>query len=137
MYDVNGGAMWGNKMDGIISYYRPDWHIDKKSPNVEIHIQKVKRKRTGGDQGWFPLRLDWNIKRYKDNFDNVPCNPDLARRVIESERNGIIPAATAQQINFIPDRSEEEARNRLYIPPASSKSELRDTEGNLIDDLPF
>lgn len=64
MYDLAGGAMWGNKVDQIISYYRPRFHEDKNSAEVEIYIQKVKRKRTGGQLGHFDLYLDWKTKRF-------------------------------------------------------------------------
>jgi len=64
MYDLAGGAMWGNKVDQIISYYRPRFHEDKNSKEVQIYIQKVKRKRTGGQLGHFDLFLDWKTKRF-------------------------------------------------------------------------
>lgn len=86
MYDIAGGAMWGNKCDQIISYYRPNFHIDKNSPEVQIHIQKLKRKRTGGQLGCFDLILLWSKKRYADPITNeTPCDPELAKKIIESE----------------------------------------------------
>ncbi len=44
MYDIAGGAMWGNKSDQILSYYRPNFHLNKNSPEVTIYVQKLKRK---------------------------------------------------------------------------------------------
>ncbi len=64
MYDLAGGAMWGNKIDNILSYYRPRFHEDKNSKEVEIWIQKIKRKRTGGQLGHCDLVLDWKTKRF-------------------------------------------------------------------------
>jgi twinkle protein len=79
MYDIAGGAMWGNKCDQILSYYRPQYHVDKNSPEVEIHIQKVKRKRTGGQLGSFPLNFVWSKKRFCYPIDSsMPCDPLLA-----------------------------------------------------------
>lgn len=76
MYDIAGGAMWGNKADQIISYYRPNYHVDKNSPEVTIYVQKVKRKRTGGQPGQFDLTLIWSRKRYADvALGEVPCDP--------------------------------------------------------------
>jgi len=76
MYDIAGGAMWGNKADQIISYYRPNYHVDKNSPEVTIYVQKVKRKRTGGQPGQFDLTLIWSKKRYADvTLGEVPCDP--------------------------------------------------------------
>ena len=51
MYDLHGGAMWGNKSDNIIIYHRPKFHENPSDPMVEIHVRKVKRKRTGGKHG--------------------------------------------------------------------------------------
>lgn len=79
MYDIAGGAAWGNKMDNIISYYRPNFHVDKNDPNVQIYIQKLKRKRTGGKLGDFPLVLMWQEKRYAEPILGYrPCDPKLA-----------------------------------------------------------
>ena len=85
MYDMAGGAMWGNKSDQIISYYRPNFHLDKSDTQVEVHIQKLKRKRTGGKLGAFSLRLDWKTKRYVDNSDTAYCDPIRARKFILHE----------------------------------------------------
>lgn len=86
MYDIAGGAMWGNKVDQIISYYRPQFHVDKNSPDVEIYIQKVKRKRTGGQLGSFPLKFNWNKKRFSNPISGaVPCDPYLASKHEQSE----------------------------------------------------
>ncbi len=80
MYDISGGAMWGNKVDQILSYYRPQYHVDKNSPEVEIHIQKTKRKRTGGQCGHFDLRMNWSKKRFSDpHTGESPCDPIAAK----------------------------------------------------------
>jgi twinkle protein len=77
MYDISGGAMWANKSDNIISYYRPNHHLDKTSPEVRIYIQKIKRRRTGGKPGEFDMRLNWEIKRFVDQFSGIPfLNPN-------------------------------------------------------------
>jgi len=81
MYDIAGGAMWGNKADQILSYYRPNFHINKNSPEVTIYIQKLKRKRTGGQLGQFDLTLLWSKKRYSNPFTGeTPCDPQLVKR---------------------------------------------------------
>lgn len=97
MYDIAGGAMWGNKCDQIISYYRPNFHLDKNDPNVEVHIHKIKRKRTGGKLGSFCLRLNWSTKRFSDSFDNIFCDPLKAEKIKFQEQSGIIPSGTEQQ----------------------------------------
>lgn len=78
MYDIHGGAMFGNKVDLIVSYHRPRFHEDKNSPQVEIYVQKLKRKRTGGKLGNFPLTLNWEKKRYMQDDGYTPCDPRLA-----------------------------------------------------------
>lgn len=78
MYDIAGGAMWGNKADLILSYHRPLFHENKNSPEVEIYVQKVKRKRTGGKLGNFPMKLLWNKKRYEEEDGTIPCDPRVA-----------------------------------------------------------
>jgi twinkle protein len=74
MYDLAGGAMWGNKIDNILSYYRPRFHEDKNSKEVEIWVQKIKRKRTGGQLGHCNLILDWRTKRF--------CHPVSGQRLL-------------------------------------------------------
>ena len=82
MYDLHGGSMWGNKADSITIYHRPKFHEDKNSPDVEIHQIKTKRKRTGGQNGEYPLQLLWSQKRFCDPITHeIPCDPLLAQRL--------------------------------------------------------
>ena len=92
MYDIAGGAAWGNKMDNIISYYRPRFHEDKNSPEVEVYVQKLKRKRTGGKLGHFPLSLIWSKKRYSNSNQETPCDPKLAKYRAEKAKENVIQA---------------------------------------------
>jgi twinkle protein len=82
MYDIAGGAMWGNKVDQMLSYYRPEFHNNKNSPEVKVFVQKLKRKRTGGKLGDFDLTLIWNKKRYCDPLGQMPCDPILAKKTL-------------------------------------------------------
>jgi hypothetical protein len=76
MYDIAGGAMWANKSDNILSYYRPNHHIDKTSPEVIVYIQKIKRRRTGGKPGEVHMKMLWSIKRFVDSQGEFPfLNP--------------------------------------------------------------
>jgi twinkle protein len=72
MYDIAGGAMWANKSDNIVSYYRPNHHVDKTSPEVKIYVQKIKRRRTGGKPGDFDMRMNWGMKRFVDPMTGSP-----------------------------------------------------------------
>lgn len=87
MYDLHGGSMWGNKADQITIYHRPRFHEDKNSPEVEIHQIKTKRRRTGGQNGEYQLRLLWSQKRFCDPITNdIPCDPELAKRLKDGEQ---------------------------------------------------
>jgi len=82
-YDIAGGAMWGNKCDQILSYYRPNFHENKNSPEVKVFVQKLKRKRTGGQLGDCDLTLVWSKKRYCNPLTGeTPCDPLLAKRTL-------------------------------------------------------
>lgn len=86
MYDIAGGAMWGNKCDQIISYYRPNFHVDKNSTEVQVYVQKLKRKRTGGKLGDFSLKLVWSKKRYSNSSEEIPCDPQRSEIIKGRER---------------------------------------------------
>jgi twinkle protein len=92
MYDIAGGAMFGNKVDQIVSYHRPRFHEDKNSPEVDVYIQKLKRKRTGGKLGNFPLTLNWKAKRYSNPLTgDAPCDPKLANKAKLKKENDFVP----------------------------------------------
>jgi len=80
MYDISGGSQWGNKVDLIVSYHRPRFHEDKNSTEVEIYVQKLKRKRTGGKLGNFPIKLVWSKKRYEEDNGRIPCDPTMVKK---------------------------------------------------------
>lgn len=102
MYDIAGGAMWGNKVDLIISYHRPRFHEDKNSTEVEVYVQKLKRKRTGGQLGSFPLNLDWKKKRYSQEDGYIPCDPELAKNKLKQALIG-----TSTNSGYIPYKDED------------------------------
>lgn len=108
MYDIAGGAMWGNKVDQILSYYRPNFHNDKNDPNVQVYIQKLKRKRTGGKLGDFPLVLNWGCKRYADPITGkIYCDPARAAHVIEQEQNSYSQTSFLSNMNgFVPEKDD-------------------------------
>lgn len=91
MYDIAGGAMWGNKSDQIISYYRPNFHENKNSPEVKVFIQKLKRKRTGGQLGDCDMTLLWSKKRYTEAMSGcTPCDPILAKKETATIENNYV-----------------------------------------------
>lgn len=98
MYDLAGGAMWGNKMDNILSYYRPDYHEDKNSTTVQVYVQKIKRKRTGGKLGSVDMQLIWSKKRYVETPSDIfYCDPNRARSYKEGK---LADPPTARILDF-------------------------------------
>jgi twinkle protein len=89
MYDISGGSMWANKSDNIISYYRPNHHIDKTSPEVKIFIQKLKRRRTGGKPGDFEMRMNWAVKRFVDPISGMPYLDPQKRAVPKADQQAL------------------------------------------------
>lgn len=109
MYDIAGGAMWGNKVDQIISYYRPNFHMDKNDPHVTVYIQKLKRKRTGGKLGDFPLILNWKHKRYANPVSGeMPCDPILAEKILKGQECDYRqPTMFGDMNGYMPDKDFE------------------------------
>lgn len=91
IYDLYGGSMWSNKADQIVIYHRPRFHEDKMSPEVEIHIQKLKRKRTGGQLGKLDMKLVWSVKRYCESDDQIYCDPVRAKAFRDGNEMWIAP----------------------------------------------
>jgi hypothetical protein len=87
MYMMAGGARWGNKADAIMSYYRPNWHVDKNDSMVKIFIDKIKRKRTGGKQGDMDMKYHFPTRRFVDPVTNVspldPLNERMLREMLD------------------------------------------------------
>lgn len=103
-YDLYGGSMWSNKMDNIISYYRPNYHIDKNDPHVMVVMQKIKRIRTGGKKGSFNMILNWSQKRYSDPVTGeVYCDPERAKKIKAYEKQNYIQPPLDEGWNQIPD----------------------------------
>jgi twinkle protein len=81
MKDLSGGAMWGNMAFDIISVHRPNWFVDRTDNKVVVVTQKIKRKRTGGQQGEVTFYHDFMRARYSSEPLTSPtrkyfCDPD-------------------------------------------------------------
>lgn len=113
MYDIAGGAMWGNKVDLILSYYRPNAHLNKNSPDVTIYVQKVKRIRTGGKKGDFNLTFVWNQKRYCEDSGYIACDPVLAAKTLRQLENNY----KQPEINLGVSEKENNFGERNYYLP--------------------
>jgi twinkle protein len=86
-YDLDGGAMWPNKLDNLVSYHRPNWFKEngKNDPTVHVYTQKIKRKRTGGELG--KIEMFWNAKfsRFCDNTGKFFCDPARKQNYLDSK----------------------------------------------------
>lgn len=92
VYDLAGGAMWGNKCDDIVAIYRPFSTSNKADTTVKFISQKIKKRKLCGTPGEVILDFDVYTGRYMENIagmQSTPFNPG-----IES-----IPKITPQ-INF-------------------------------------
>ena len=67
--------------DRIINNNKQIEIVNNKIESIDKTIQKVKRKRTGGKLGSVNLSLDWNTKRYCDDFGNIFCDPKKAEQL--------------------------------------------------------
>ncbi len=77
LYDVSGGAMWGNKIDNMISVHRPNQQTDPTGTKVEIHVKKIKKQKLVGIPGYMDMEFDRTTNRYYVNgvspFEQSPA----------------------------------------------------------------
>lgn len=91
MYDLAGGAMWGNKCDEIVCIYRPFANSNKADTTVKFVSQKIKKRKLSGNPG--EVLLDYELKsgRYLENVNGLqstPFNPGFEQRPnIEPQKN--------------------------------------------------
>jgi len=68
VYDLAGGAMWGNKCDNILCTYRPFHTSEKQNPAVQFTSQKIKKQKLCGVPGDVDLIYDARSMRYSCLF---------------------------------------------------------------------
>lgn len=64
VFDLNGGAMWNNKMDNIVVYHRPLGQTDPTNPTAEFHSKKIKRQKSVGKKGFITFEYDARKRRF-------------------------------------------------------------------------
>lgn len=64
MYDIAGGAMWGNKVDNIMVLHRPNFISNPADPTVEVHVKKIKKQKLVGIPGMRTFTFDRKSNRY-------------------------------------------------------------------------
>ena len=84
-YDLNGGAMWANKMDNMFLFYKPY----PNQPQFEFHVGKNKKVQTGGGRQGDVIH---GIYRWEDNRFYI----DNQNPLTDSEKT--IKATYGQQV---------------------------------------
>lgn len=77
--DLAGGAMWGNKFDNILLYYRPNYEDNPKDNLCQLTSQKIKRQQLNGRPGTVDMIYDLNRFCFEELDDNG--NPRTNRLV--------------------------------------------------------
>ena len=67
-YDLAGGAMWKNKCDNILIYYRPDKHLEGGTA-CQLHSKKIRRQKIVGKIGSYDFNYNWKTRRFI--FDSI------------------------------------------------------------------
>ena len=75
VFDLAGGAMWGNKSDDIICIYRPYFSTDKIDTTVKFISQKIKKRKLCGTPGDVLLDYDIMTGRYLENINGQQFTP--------------------------------------------------------------
>lgn len=70
IYDISGGAMWGNKMDNIVAVHRPNYITDPADTLVEIHVKKIKKQKLVGIPGMSSFHFSRKTNRYYQDEKN-------------------------------------------------------------------
>jgi len=65
IYDLSGGAMWGNKCDNIICIYRPYATTQKTNILTKFISQKIKKQKLCGRPGEVNCYLDLKSMRFE------------------------------------------------------------------------
>jgi len=81
IYDIWGGAMWGNKMDNIMVIDRPNMALDPQDGTVDIILKKIKKQKLVGALG--TCRFEFQRKTNRYYIDGI--NP-LEDKVYTPER---------------------------------------------------
>lgn len=84
VYDLSGGAMWGNKCDNILYVHRPNFTSDKLDQTVKIGSQKIKKHKLCGKPGDLYMVFDTESMRYLSGGNN-PLQEDNVFTINQQE----------------------------------------------------
>lgn len=92
MYNLAGGAMWGNKADNLAAFHRPKFYSEPDDPTCEWHSQKIKRQKEVGKRGMALFTYDWRTRRFYDMNNFCPIGGIRRPSRGESPQQELAPA---------------------------------------------
>ena len=82
VFNIAGGAMWNNKLDNILVYHRPNYHIDKNDPACTMTSLKIKRQKIVGQKGTIEFCYVKKSRRF--DFSDAPVNKFMINKYSET-----------------------------------------------------
>ena len=92
MYNLAGGAMWGNKADNLCAFHRPTFYSNPDDPTCEWHSQKIKRQKEVGKRGTVRFIYDWRTRRFYDEKNYCPLGGIKRLKVEDGPISELQPA---------------------------------------------
>lgn len=111
VFDLSGGAMWGNKFDNILVTYRPYYSTDPTNTIVEFVSKKIKKQKLVGLPGTATLRFNRATNRFTDLQHRSPFpEPYNENDTIKTYNpyEFLKPETPAFEINSLPDSTFDE-----------------------------
>jgi hypothetical protein len=69
LFDLANGSTWSKRMDNILIYHRPNFPVDRSSPECLFKSIKIKKQFLNGKPGEVSMQYDWKRGRfYMNNF---------------------------------------------------------------------
>jgi hypothetical protein len=84
VFNIAGGAMWNNKLDNILVYHRPNYHVDKNDSTCTMTSLKIKRQKIVGKKG--TAEFKYNRKSRRFDFNDAPINNFMINKYNEVEK---------------------------------------------------
>jgi len=104
MYSIADGAMWGNKSDNILVYYRP--FSNDGNSECSLTTRKIKDQESVGKIGNVNLRYNYMRKRFFIERNGVLIDPiqeifDGQNKQVDIEFSAPLPAALTPNSDFL------------------------------------
>lgn len=81
VYDLAGGAMWGNKSDDIVCIHRPFFSSNRTDTTVKFISQKIKKRKLCGSPGEVILDYDLVTNRFVEIVEDKHVSPFGSHRL--------------------------------------------------------